>query len=185
MWFLLRLDGFVDAAELVLNAVDLMPRGLALLGIQLRASRARQPATRSVRDGGHHFQIAQQFLAGPGGSFLPRLPLGFEKQLGIVPNAFADRRRTFAPRGIQLAGFPRSAVLLSEDPCHPLTILQALACHRHQKLQRHLRQDLALAHLLLDRYRQNFHQRQPPRYPAHTAIEAACQLIQAVSEALL
>jgi hypothetical protein len=43
---------------LVLNAVDLMPRGFELLVIQLRGSGARQPTMRSVRDGGHHFQIA-------------------------------------------------------------------------------------------------------------------------------
>jgi hypothetical protein len=58
MGFLLRLDFFVDAAELVLNAVDLMPHGFALLVIQLRGSGARQPTMRSVRYGGHHFQIA-------------------------------------------------------------------------------------------------------------------------------
>jgi hypothetical protein len=44
--------------KLLLNAVDLMPRGCALLVIQLRGSGARQPTMRSVRDGGHHFQIA-------------------------------------------------------------------------------------------------------------------------------
>jgi hypothetical protein len=33
MRFLLRLDFFVDAAELVLNALDLMPRGSRLLAI--------------------------------------------------------------------------------------------------------------------------------------------------------
>ena len=113
------------------------------------------------------------------------MSLRFEKQLGIIQNAFADRGRTFAPRGIQLAGFTRIAVMLGEDGGHPLAILQALACHRHQKLQRHLRQDLALAHLLLDRFRQNFHQRQPPRYPAHTTIESARQLIEPIAEALL
>jgi hypothetical protein len=58
MRFLLPSDGFVDAAELVLNAVDLMPRGFALLVIQLRDSGARQPTMRAVRYGGHHFQIA-------------------------------------------------------------------------------------------------------------------------------
>jgi len=166
-----------------LNVVDLMPRGFELLVIQLRGSGARQPTMHAVRDGGHHFQIAQQFGAGPGWSFLLRLPLGFEKQLGIIQNAFADRGRTFAPRGIQLAGFTRIAVMLGEDCGHPLAILQALACHRHQKLQRHLRQDLALAHLLLDRFRQNLHQRQPPRYPAHTAVEPARQLVEPVVEA--
>ena len=75
--------------------------------------------------------------------------------------------------------------MLGEDRGHPLAILQALADHRHQKLQRHLRRDLALAHLLLDRFRQNLHQRQPPRYPAHATIEPARQLIESVAEALL
>ena len=93
--------------------------------------------------------------------------------------------RTFAPRAIQLAGFPRIAVMLGEDRRHPLAILQALARHRHQKLHRYLRQDLALAHLLLDRFRQNLHQRQPPRYPTHAAVESARQLIEPVAEAPL
>ncbi len=171
--------------ELLLNAVDLMPRGFACWSIQLHGSRAGQPPLRAVHNRRHHLQIAQQFGAGPRRGFLLRLPLRFEKQLGIIQNAFADRGRTFAPGGIQLAGFARIAVMLGEDRRHPLAILQALARHRHQKLQRHLRQDLALAHLLLDRFRQNLHQRQPPRYPAHAAIEPARQLIQPVAEALL
>jgi hypothetical protein len=41
-----------------LNALDLVPRSFALLVIQLFGSDARQPTMRSVRDGGHHFQIA-------------------------------------------------------------------------------------------------------------------------------
>lgn len=108
---------------------------------------------------------------------LLRLPLHFEEQLGIVQNTLANCRRTFAPRAIQLACFTGIAVMLSEDRRHPLAIFQALACHRHQKLQRHLRQDFALAHLLLDRFRQNLHERQPPRHPAHAVIEPARQLI--------
>ena len=74
-----------------MNAVDLMPRGFALLEIQLRGSGSRQPTMRSLRYGGHHFQIAQQFGAGPGRSFFLCLSLRFEKQLGIIQNAFADR----------------------------------------------------------------------------------------------
>jgi len=66
-----------------------------------------------------------------------------------------------------------------------VAMLQVLACHRHQKLHRHLRQDFALAHLLLDDFRQNLHQRQPSRYPAHAAIQSARQLIQRIAEALL
>ena len=145
--------------ELSLNAIELIPCGFALLVIQLCGGGARQTTMRAVCDGGHHFQIAQQFGPGPSRSFLLRLPLRFEKQLGIIQNAFADRGRTPAPRGIQLAAFTRIAVMLDKDRGHPLAIVQALACRRHQKLQRHLRQDLALAHLLLDRLRQNLHQR--------------------------
>ena len=65
--------------ELLLNAVDLMPRGFRLLGIQLRCSGAGQPTLRAVHNRYHHFQIAQQFGAGPGRSFLLRLSLRFEK----------------------------------------------------------------------------------------------------------
>ena len=121
----------VDTAELILNARDLMLCGFALLVIQLRGSGARQSPMRAVHDGDHHFQIAQQFVGGPGRSFLLGLPLRFEKQLGVVQNAFADRGRAFTPGGIQLAGFARLAVVLGEDRGHPLAILQALARYRH------------------------------------------------------
>ena len=75
--------------------------------------------------------------------------------------------------------------MLGEDRRHPLAILQALARHRHQKLQRHLRRDPALAHLLLNGFRQNLHQRQPARYPAHATIEPARQLLEPIAKALL
>jgi hypothetical protein len=84
-----------------------------------------------------------------------------------------------------LPGLARIAVMLSEDRRHPLAIFHALPCYRHQKLQRHLRQDLALAYLLLNGFRQNLYQGQPPRHPTHAAIEPARQLIQPVAEALL
>jgi hypothetical protein len=133
------LDFFVDAAELTLNAIDLMPRGFRLLVIHIHGSGAGQPSLCPAHDRHHHLQIAQEFGAGPGRNFLLRLPLCFEKQLGIVQNAFANRRRAFAPRAIQLGGFARIAVMLGEDRRHPLAILQALPRHWHQKLQGYLR----------------------------------------------
>ena len=168
-----------------MNAFDLMPYRFRLLVVQLRDNGASQPPLRAVHNRQYHFQIAQQFGATPGRSFLLPLPLRFQKQLGIVQNAFADGGRTFAPRAIHLAGFPRIAVVFGEDGGHPLAVFQALARHRHQKLHRYLRQNLALAHLLLDRFRQNLRQRQPPRYPTHAAIEPARQLVEPVVEALL
>jgi hypothetical protein len=185
MRFLLRLDFFVDAAELLLHAVDPMPRGFRLLVIQLRGSGAGQLPLRAVHNRQRHFQIAQQFGAGPGGSFVLRLPLRFEEQRGIVQNAFAGRGRAFAPRSIQLACLARIAAMLGENHRHPLAIFQALARHRRQKLHGHLRQDLALAHLPLNGFRQNFHQRQPPRYPTHTAVKPARQFVETVAETLL
>jgi len=44
--------------ELLLNALDLAPRGFALLAVQIRYRCSRQPSMRAVHDGGHHFQIA-------------------------------------------------------------------------------------------------------------------------------
>jgi hypothetical protein len=123
MRFLLRLDCFLDAMELLLNALDLVPRGFCLLVIQLRDSGARQPPLRTVHNRHHQFQIAQQFGARSGRSFLLRVPLRFEKQLGVVQNPCADHGRAFAPRAIQLAGFPRIAMMLSEDGGHPLAVL--------------------------------------------------------------
>jgi hypothetical protein len=58
MRFLLRVDFFVDAMELLLNALDLAPRGFALLAIQIRDCCAGQPPLRAVHDCRHHLQIA-------------------------------------------------------------------------------------------------------------------------------
>ena len=74
-----------------MNALDLMLRGSRLLAIQLRGSGAGQSPLCAAYNRHHHLQIVQQFGADPGGRFLLRLPLGFEKQLGIIENAFADR----------------------------------------------------------------------------------------------
>ena len=139
--------------ELAWNALDLMPRGLALPGIQLQSAGAGQPPLRAVHDRGHHLQVAQQFGAGRDRDFRLCLPLGFEKQFGLVQNALANRGRAWAPGGIQQTGLARIAVMMGEDRRHPLAILQALPRHRHQELQGHLRRNLARAHLLLDRFR--------------------------------
>jgi len=59
MGFLLRLDFFVDAMQLLLNALDLIPRRFRLLVIHLRrGSRARQSPLCAVHNRHNHFQIA-------------------------------------------------------------------------------------------------------------------------------
>jgi len=162
-----------------LHALDLAPRAFALPPIQLRG--AGQPPLGATHDRGRRLQIAQQRRV----ARFALLPLRFEEQLGLLQQPFADRARTLAPGGVQEACFAHLRVTLGENVGHPPAVFQTLARHRRQKLQRHLRWDLPLPHLLLNRLRQNLHQRQSPRHPAHTAIKAAGQLLQPVSEALL
>ena len=172
-----------QTVKLALQAIDLLPRGPSLLAVDLGSGRARQPAGGAVHDGQCHLQIAQQF--GAGGCGLGFLPLRLEKQFRLIENSLANQRRPVAPGSIKLPGLPRVAVIFHECRGHPLALLQAHACHRHQELHGHMRRDLALTHLLLDGFRQKFYQRQPPRHPAHAAIEPARQLIQSIAEALL
>ena len=68
---------------------------------------------------------------------------------------------------------------------HPCAVAGVDSCHRHQILHRHLRGELSFAYLLLDRFRQQLHQRQPPRHPTGAAVETARQFIEAIAEALL
>jgi len=58
MWFFLRLDGLVDAKQLLLNALDLIPRGFRLLLIHLRSRRPRQSPMGAVHNRHHPLQIA-------------------------------------------------------------------------------------------------------------------------------
>lgn len=68
---------------------------------------------------------------------------------------------------------------------HPLAVLPVGARHRHQELHGHVRRDLAGAYLLLHAFGKQLDQGQPPRHPAHAAIEAPCQLLESITEALL
>ena len=180
---MLRNKFLVDALELFFNPFDLLPRRCALLVIQFHCFRTGKPPMGAVHNCSDHLQITDQFGASPWRDFL--LPLRFEKQRGIIQNAFAAGRRSLPPGGIQLSGLAAIAVMLGKDRGHALAILQVLPRHRHQKLHCRLRRNLALAHLLLDGFRQQLHQRQPSRHPRHAAIEPSRQFIQAVAETLL
>jgi len=122
---LLREKFFLHALELSFNALDLLPRGVALRSIELCCLRAGQPPMGAVHNRGDHLQIADQFGGRPGWGFL--LSLRFEKQRRIVQNPLANRGRSPAPGGIQLPRFACLAVMLSENGGHALAGLQALA----------------------------------------------------------
>jgi len=157
---LLREKFFLHALELSFNPPDLLPRGFALRSIEFGCLRAGNPPMGSIHNHGYHLQVADQFDGGSLRNFL--LPLRFEKQRRIGQNALANRGRATSPGGIQLPSFACIAVVLSENRRHPLAIFETLARHWHQELHGYLRRDLAFAHLLLDRFRQQFRQRQPP-----------------------
>jgi len=171
--------------QLLAEVFDLPPRGLALRGVHLGSRYARQSPLGAVDDGRGHFQIAQQVGGGRGGSFRFHLRLSFEKQLRVGEKALADQGRAGAPGDIQLPGFPRIAVMLSEHGGHLLAVLQADAGYRHQELHGHVGGELALPHLLLDGLGQKIDQGQPPRDPTRAAIKAARQLLSPVAVALL
>lgn len=102
----------------------------------------------------------------------------------MIEKALARGRRAAAPGGIELAGFTRAPALAGEGGRHPLAVIDVGARHRHEELHGHVRRDLSLAHLLLNRLRQHFDQRQPARDPTHIAIEPPRQLFDLVAEAL-
>jgi hypothetical protein len=58
MLFLLRWDGLADAAELLLNVLDPMPRERTLLRIQVRDGGPRQSSLRAVHKSSNHLQVA-------------------------------------------------------------------------------------------------------------------------------
>ena len=95
---MLRKEFFVDALDLFFNPFDLLPSRDALLWIELHCICAGQSPMGAAHNRGDHLQIADQFSTGPWRGFL--LPLRFEKQRGIVENAFADGGRSPPPGGI-------------------------------------------------------------------------------------
>ena len=180
--FLFLCDARRHPVQFPARAFDLTLRLFLLPAIHLRQGCGEPPAG-AMQDGHRHFQFAIQSRCGrPGGR---RLPLRFQKQLRLGQDAFADHARAVPPGGIELSGLPRVAMVLDEGGGHLRTLLQADARYRHQILHGQLRGDLAFAHLLLDGFRQQFHQRQAPRHPTHAAVEAARQFLQRVAQALL
>ena len=161
---------------------------LALCLFLLRASHLRQrfgkPPSGATQNGDRHIQIAL-YLFDRRRRGCRGLPLRFQKQLRLGENAFADRARALAPGRVQLPGLPRAAMVRNESRGHARAVAGVDSRHRHQILHRHLRREPSFAYLLLDRFRQQLHQRQPPRDPTGAAVEATSQFLQTIAEALL
>ena len=113
------------------------------------------------------------------------LSLHFPEQLGLFQDPFSNRRRGVSPSGVQLCGFPTGELVLRKGLGHAGAVLGAGTRHGHQEFHGYMSRDGTTANLLLHAFREQLHQRQAVRYPTHTAIQSARQLLQAVAEALL
>jgi hypothetical protein len=153
-----------------------------------RTSHLRQrfgkPPSGATQDGEHHIQVSLHLCDRCRLGWC-RLPLCFQKQLRLSENAFTDRARAVAPCRVQLPCLPRIAAVRNESVRHARAVVDVDSRHRHQILHRHLRRQFSFAHLLLDRFRQQLHQRQSPRHPTGAAVEAARQLVERIAEAML
>lgn len=138
-----------------------------------------------LSDGRYHLQIAQQFLEGGGCCWGLDLLLHLQKQLRLFKKALSDPGRSFPPSGIQQPGLPARELVPRKRDGHLLTVLETRTRHRHQILHRHLRGDLARAHLLLHAVGKHLDQGQATRYPTHAAIELSRQFFEAIAEPLL
>jgi len=106
------------------------------------------------------------------------LALRFEEQLRLGENAFTNRARALAPSRIELLCGARVATQFDEDGGQTQASIGIEARHRHQILHRHLRGDLAHAHVLLNRVRQHLDQPQAARHPTGAAVETTRQLVE-------
>jgi hypothetical protein len=158
---------------------------LALRLFLLRGRHLRQgfgePPSGAFQDGYRHLQFVPD--GDRGGPGRRRLPLRFQKQFRLGEQTLTNHARAVPPGGIELPRLPCVATVLDEGGGQPLTVLNAAARHRHQILHCQLRAQQPFAHLLLNCLRQLFDQRQAPRYPTHTAVQAPSQLFQRVVEA--
>jgi hypothetical protein len=137
---------------LFFQPLDLPPRGGALLLIEFHHPGAGESPMSALQNRRRHLQIADHFGGGPGWRCL--LPLGFEKQRRIIEDALPNRGRSLAPSRIQQSGLARIAAMLGEDRRHALAVGEILPRRWRQEPHRHLRADLAVTHLLLNRFRQ-------------------------------
>ena len=164
------------------GALDLALRLLLLCGVHLRQGLV-ESAAGATQNGQRHLQIALN-LFGRGRFRCLRLALRFQKQFRFAENALSNYPRAFPPGGVKLRGLPRIATVFHESRGHALTVFGTNASHRHQILHGDLRSDVSFAHMALNRFRQQLDKRQSPRYPTHTAVEAARQFVKRVAEAL-
>jgi hypothetical protein len=160
--------------QFLARACDLALRLFLTEAVHLRQGCGESSAG-ATQNGHRHFQVALH--SGRGRPTGRQPPLRFQKQFRLGQHALADHARALPPGSVELSRLPRVAMLLHEGRRHSHAVFQADPRHRNQILHRQLRPQLSFPHLLLDAFRQQLHQGQPPRHPTHAAVEATRQLL--------
>jgi hypothetical protein len=135
----------------------------------------------AARDGAQDVEIGEQGLGGRGvrAHGRARPVVGHAQD---EPRIAEDQR----PRGVGAGdvGVIEPADLPGAEPMRPNRLAEADtvggvgARQRHEVLHRGMRDDLAVAHLLLNRRGQRADQTQAPGHPADTPVEAPRQMLQ-------
>ena len=116
--------------------------------------------------GAQSLRFAEELLSGRGGCRTLHLLQGAQIETRIGEQGFALRVCCLEPGRIQRFDLTAREILSHEGLGHLAAGFTALARHRYQDTLRHLRRDLALAHLLLNRFGQIAEKRQAARDPA-------------------
>jgi hypothetical protein len=150
------LDSLAHSIQFAARALDGVLRLLLLAGIHSGQGFGELLAY-AAQNGQRHLQIAHH-LFGYWCDCRRCLALCFQKQLRLGEDAVANDTRAFAPSRVELLGRACIAMLFDEDGGQALAVIGVNARHRHQILHRHLCGDLAVAHVLLDGFRQQIDQ---------------------------
>jgi hypothetical protein len=155
--FPLLSDSFRHPVQLPAGGLDLALRLFLLRAIHLSYSPCEAAVGALQNSDGHRQVTLHLFDRRRLGC--RRLPLRFQEQFRLGEYALANQARALPPGRIKLCRLPCVAVILHESGRHSFALLRIDSRDRRQILHRHLRRDLALAHLPLDRFRQQLHQR--------------------------
>ena len=151
------MDSLAHSIQFAARAFDRVLRLLLLAGVHSGHGFVELLIGAS-QDGQRHFQIAHH-LFGCWCGYWRRLALCLEKQLRLGQDALTNSACALAPGRVELLGRACVAMLFDEDRGQALAVIGVDARHRRQVLHCDLRRDLAVAHVLLNRFRQQIDQR--------------------------
>jgi hypothetical protein len=135
-----------------------------------------EPTVRAPRDGAEQVQVGDDRLWRRDVGAQPRrggLVGESEDEERVGQHEFACGLRAGDVVLIEAANLARRQVMRSNGRGEADTVARVGARQRHQILHRRMRDDVTVAHVLLNRIGEGAQKAETPRHPAHTAIEAS------------